>query len=78
LTLPAGLKARNAANTADIEIPADLALSLAGSGPNGLDAGSEAANTWYYVYRIKKSSDGTVAGLFSTVNEAAAGSVTLP
>lgn len=39
------------------------------SGANGLDTGSEASSTWYYVYVIAKE-DGTVAGLMSTSSSA--------
>lgn len=78
ITLKAGTVARNSSNMADIEVGSDLALSLSAAGANGLDAGIEAANTWYYVYLIKKSGDGTVAGLLSTVNEASIGGITLP
>ena len=46
------------------------------SGANGLDTGAEAANTIYYVWVIRKSSDGTVAALFST--SSAIGSITFP
>jgi hypothetical protein len=46
------------------------------SGANGLDTGAEAANTIYYVWVIRKSSDGTVAALFSTAS--AIGSITFP
>ena len=35
------------------------------SGVNGLDTGSEAASTWYYVWLIRSSLLGTVAGLLS-------------
>lgn len=41
-------------------------LDITASGANGLDTGSEAASTWYYIWAIRKSTDGTVAGLFST------------
>lgn len=78
ITLKSGFRCRNSSNTSDMEITTDLTVSLAISGANGLDSGTEAANTWYYVYLIKKSSDGTVAGLLSTVNEAVSGAVTLP
>lgn len=37
---------------------------LSTSGANGLDTGSEAASTWYELYGIHKSSDGTKALLF--------------
>lgn len=46
------------------------------SGANGLDTGPEAANTIYYVWVIRKSSDGTVAALFSTASTI--GSITFP
>jgi hypothetical protein len=36
------------------------------------------SNTWYYLYLIGKSTDGTVAGLWSTVNESQSGAIVLP
>lgn len=78
IIIPTGCRARNSTNVADIEATGDLTVSLAVSGANGLDTGAEANSTHYYVYLIKKSSDGTVAGLLSTVNEAVSGSVTMP
>lgn len=79
ITLPIGLKARNSADTADIEVTgSNITLSLATSGAAGLDTGSEASNTWYYVYLIRKSSDGTVSAVFSVTNEAVSGSITYP
>ena len=39
-------------------------------GINALDEGSEAADTWYYGYVIRKPSDGSVAGLMSTSSTA--------
>lgn len=41
-----------------------LTVDIALSGVNGLDTGSEAANTWYYIWVIYDSS--TAAGLLST------------
>lgn len=49
---------------------ADLTLDITASGANGLDAGLEAADTWYFIWLIKKSSDGTVASLLSTSDTA--------
>lgn len=46
------------------------------SGANGLDTGSEAANTIYYVWIIRKSSDGTVDALLSTASTI--GTITFP
>jgi type II secretory pathway pseudopilin PulG len=40
--------------------------SLAVSGANGLDTGSEAASTWYAVYVITNDAGTSVAGLYST------------
>lgn len=42
----------------------DVDIDIATTGANGLDAGPEKADTWYYIWLIKKP-DGTVAGLFS-------------
>lgn len=50
-----------------LSVTIDIAAS---AGANALDTGSEAANTWYYIWVIRKSSDGTVAGLFSTSSSA--------
>ncbi len=78
ITLKAGTRARNSADTDNIELTGDVTLSLATSGAAGLDTGSEASNTWYYVYLIRKSSDGTCSAVFSTTNEAVSGSITYP
>ena len=37
---------------------------------NGLDAGAEAADTWYYIYVIYDSTDGSIAGLLSVSDTA--------
>jgi len=47
----------------------DWTLDITVSGANGLDTGSEAISTWYYIWAIGKL-DGTVAGLFSTSSSA--------
>lgn len=78
ITLPAGLRVRSSDNTADIEVSSPLVVSLAASGALGLDTGSEASSTWYYVYLIKKSSDGTVSAVFSVTNESVSGTITQP
>jgi len=49
---------------------------ITASGANGRDAGVEASDTWYFVWVIRKSSDGTVAGLLSTASTI--GGLTLP
>jgi hypothetical protein len=78
ITIPAGLCARDSTNAENILVGTDLTLSLAASGANGLDAGAEASNTWYYAYLIMKSSDGTVASILSTVNETVSGTISPP
>jgi hypothetical protein len=49
-------------------VPSDIIIDITVSGKNGLDTGSEAPNTWYYVWLILNESDGEVAGLFSVSN----------
>jgi hypothetical protein len=44
----------------------DNPIDITTTGANGLDAGSEASDTWYFVYAIKDPATGTVAGLLST------------
>lgn len=78
LTLKTGLRARNSTNATDIELTSDITLSLDSSGLNGLDTGSKANHTWYYVYLVKRSVSGATGVVFSTANEAAGGSITLP
>lgn len=48
-----------------MSLSSDITVDITNSGTNGLDTGSETANTWYYIYLIWNSSDGTVAGLLS-------------
>jgi len=43
----------------------DITVDITNSGANGLDTGSEAANTWYYIWLIWNSTTSTAAGLFS-------------
>ncbi len=78
ITIKSGLKARDSGNAADIEVTSDIPVALSTSGEGGRDAGSEASNTWYYLYLIRKSSDGTVSAVLSATNEAVSGSITYP
>lgn len=64
--------ARSSANTVDIKLAGTLRGILqasgvwaAGDNQNKLDAGARTANTWYHVYAIRKTSDGTADILFS-------------
>jgi hypothetical protein len=41
----------------------NLSAAITASGANGLDTGSETGSTWYEVYAIRKSSDGTQGAL---------------
>lgn len=76
--LKAGLRARNSTNATDIELANDISLSLDVSGVSGLDTGSKSANTWYYVYLVKRISNGETGAVFSATNEAGGGSIVLP
>lgn len=78
ITVLAGSRVRSSDDTTDIIFSANLTCALDVSGVNGLDTGSEAANTWYYLYAIYNPATLTSARLFSTVNEAVSGSITLP
>ena len=65
--IPDGFRCRSGDNTTDIAFSGDATLSLASSGANGLDTGSEANSTWYYVWAIADSSGtNNPAGLLST------------
>lgn len=56
---------KNADGTSYLARNVSLTLNITTSGPNGLDATSEASSTWYYIWVIAKA-DGTLAGLLST------------
>jgi hypothetical protein len=78
ITIPQGLDARDGQDFSDIRVASPITLSLVSSGAAGLDTGTVASNTFYYVYLIQKSSDATVSAIFSVTNEAASGTITLP
>jgi hypothetical protein len=63
--VPAGLRCQSDDESALIEFAANTTVTLNVMGANGLDTGSEAANTWYYLWAIANSSTGAVAGLWS-------------
>lgn len=62
--------ARSGADDADITASGTITVDITVAGANGLDTGAEASNTWYYVWIIRKSSDGTTAGLLSLSSSA--------
>lgn len=74
----ATLACRDSTNTTDITKATSTTLTLTASGLNGLDTGSRAANTWYYVYAIAQAAGASPGVICSTVNEAISGSITLP
>ena len=57
---------RSSDDTADIIVASIKTPDITASGKNGLDAGSEASNTWYHVFAILNPGTTEVAGLFST------------
>lgn len=63
--------ARNIADNFDLRLAANTNAVLSASGVNGLDTGSEAASTWYYVWVIGDSTGAnptaTLLSLSSTV-----------
>jgi len=61
-----------------MELSANKTVDISTSGANGLDTGSEAADTWYYLYVIQKSSDLTTNALISATNESSSGTITQP
>jgi hypothetical protein len=61
---------RSIDDDADMKLPSGISKILnevfaEGDGQGGLDTGSVAPNTWYYVWIIKRTDNGTVDALFS-------------
>lgn len=59
-------RCRDTDDTFDMIITSTLTATITSSGANGLDTGSEAASTFYYVWLIFNPSTKTYASLFST------------
>lgn len=73
--IPAGFLCRDVDDSLDMGFEADTVVSITASGVNGLDSGSEAQDTWYYVWAIDDSTGvNSAAGLLSASNS----SPTLP
>jgi len=53
-------------DTTDFSTSSTITVDITQSGANGLDAGSEASWTWYYIYVIYNPTTTTYAGLLST------------
>lgn len=70
LTIPAG-RFRDPSNSNDLVLPTNFILNMNGSGINGLDTGTVAANTWYAVAiifdELLQNPIGTIA--FSMANQ---------
>jgi hypothetical protein len=58
--------ARSDDDTTNLQSTATITIGLNASGVNGLDTGSEANSTWYYIWIIYNPTTLTYAGLFST------------
>lgn len=81
ISIPSGVSAASSTGAKIAATSGAQTVSLATSGANGLDTGSEASGTWYYLYLIGSSTDSATyptKGMFSVTNEATSGSVTLP
>lgn len=58
--------ARSGNDSRNITISAPITVDISASGANGLDTGTEAVSTWYYIYVIVDDDDVLpIAGLFS-------------
>lgn len=69
----ANIRERDSSDTTNIINNSSSTLSISGTGLNGLDTGTVATNTMYYLYAV---TNGTTTGLMaSTVNENAGGSI---
>lgn len=67
-------EATDSTGKAQIELSSLQVVDITASGANGLDTGSEASDTWYYIFVIRNPVTDVVAGLIS----ASATSPTLP
>lgn len=64
LSIAAGC-CRSSDDTANLANTGSITVAITSSGANGLDTGSEASSTWYYVYLIYNPGTSTYAGLLS-------------
>lgn len=71
LTIPGGFRCRDAGDAADIEFSTNYTIDITVSGAGGLSTDlTEAADTWYYLFAIRKSTDGTINGILTTATSA--------
>ena len=67
IIIQGGFKCRDDGNAADISFSTAYTIDLTVSGAGGLSTDlTEAANTWYYLFAIRKSTDGTINGILTT------------
>ena len=59
-------RCKDSTGAIDLISTSSITIDIEESGANGLDTGTVANNTWYYIFLIKKDSDGSYAGLLST------------
>ena len=67
LTVAAG-QARDSNNVVDMATTATTTINTAVTGLNGLDTGTLAASTWYYVYMIADSSNYNATGFVASTS----------
>ena len=66
VTISDGFQCVDDSGTAFIRFTSDQVVNMASSGENGLDASdTEAGDTTYFLFAIRKSSDGTVGGILT-------------
>ena len=69
ITIEAGECASEDA-TVNIVVSTAITISFASNGVGGLDTGTEASNTWYYVFVIYNTNTGAVSAVFSANSNA--------
>ena len=74
----AGSRVRSSDDTTDIIVDSDITVDITTSGAGGLDTGSEASDTTYFLYLIWDSTNSVDSAVLSTVDESVSGSITLP
>jgi hypothetical protein len=69
--IPGGFKCRDQGNAADISFSTAYTIDITVSGAGGLSTDlTEASSTFYYLYAIRKSGDGTINGILTTATSA--------
>jgi len=69
--IPGGFRCRDIGNNADIAFSSNYTIDITVSGAGGLSTDlTEASSTFYYLWAIRKSTDGTVNGILTTATSA--------